>query len=153
MLSFRRATISDMLLYLEWRNEVSTRENSLSSELISEDTHQKWFYEKVNSSDCLMLLFESDNTPCGQVRLDLIDLDSYQISYSVAKDFRGLGLGKVILKIALDECRKNHLNDCKFIAHVTRNNFASIKTLESIGFQLDLKSESALLTYKIYKLF
>lgn len=49
MLTYKYATISDSDLYFGWVNDVLVRKNSLNTEAISLENHNKWFSNKINN--------------------------------------------------------------------------------------------------------
>jgi RimJ/RimL family protein N-acetyltransferase len=75
---------------------------------------------------------EFGGSPVGQVRYDL-DNDKWLISFYIDEPFRGLGLGKTILKKTMFLQNKKH-----FIAFVKEDNLASNKTFISLNFKLIL---------------
>ena len=127
-----RAVESDALLYWHWANEERVRECAFNQEFIDWDEHKKWFDDCINNKDIILVLIKSNFGSIGQVRFEQTDLGS-TISYSLAKQFRGLGLGKVILKKAIDYLQ----NELSFtlIGEVKYGNIASKKVFESLGFK------------------
>lgn len=103
MLSFRKATHADMMLYFEWANDEDVRRQSYHSDTISLESHKEWYYKKINDGNSLMLLFENEaRVPVGQVRFQKENEKVYVIGISVAKEFRGKGLAGTILLMASD---------------------------------------------------
>jgi UDP-2,4-diacetamido-2,4,6-trideoxy-beta-L-altropyranose hydrolase len=126
---------SDALLYWHWVNEKKVRENAFNQEFIDWKEHKKWFDRNLNNPNVIFLLIKSDCGPVGQVRFDRTGLN-YTISYSLAKQFRGFSLGKVLLKKAIDYLKKDlSFTFFTLIAEVKDGNISSKKIFEDLGFK------------------
>jgi RimJ/RimL family protein N-acetyltransferase len=79
------------------------------------------------------LLFELNGIAFGQVRFDLID-ENYEIDYSIDKQFRNKGLGSRMLKLAIDDLKKEQKAN-NIIGKVKNHNIASKKIFLQIGFK------------------
>lgn len=130
-LSVRRAKTTDCQLYWYWANDPIVRENAFNQQDISWEDHQAWFDNRLNDPDTILLLIESEIGPIGQVRFDY-SRSHYMVDYSIGKQFRGYGLGKVILAKAIDYLRKEQ--SFVLIGDVKANNLASIKVFKQLGF-------------------
>ena len=81
-------------------------------------------------------LFVEDHQLLGMVNIRL-ELNAYlsqyggHIGYSIAKNQRGKGYGKKMLKEALSICKEHHMHDVLLVA--ASDNFASIHTILSNG--------------------
>jgi len=139
-LTVRRAKATDCLLYWCWANDPVVRENAFNQQPIRWEDHQSWFEKRLNNPDTFMLLIECDFGPVGQVRFDRSD-SSFVIGYSIAKQFRGFGLGKSILKRAINCLRQE--KPITLIGDVKEANLPSRKVFKQLGF-----SESTLPTKK-----
>ena len=130
-LTMRRATEKDSQLYWHWANDPVVRENAFSQQTIGWEEHQKWFDQRLNDENTMLLLIESDFTPIGQVRFDRVG-SHFTIGYSIAKQFRGFGWGKKMLSKAIDYLRQQQA--FTIIGEVKDNNSASKRVLENLGF-------------------
>lgn len=131
----RYAEESDIDLYFQWVNEFYTRKNSVQSELINLENHQDWFRCKLQDEGCYLYVLEACSVAIGQVRFDLVSEVS-TVSFSLDVAFRGKGIGREQLRIAMlafiGDCQ-----DVKFInAVVKTDNIASNKIFSSFGFCL-----------------
>ena len=131
-LQVRRAKISDSLLYWHWANDPTVRSNAFNQHKIEWKDHQTWFNKSLTNFNTKLLLIESESGPVGQVRFNRSD-SSYIISYSIARQFRGLSLGQVVLKKAIDYLRQRDIST--LIGDVKENNLASIKIFNQLGFE------------------
>ena len=110
----------------------------MNQDQISWGIHKNWFYKKINSDASTLYLVESEETPIGQVRIDKIDGEA-QIDYLIARQFRGLGFGKEVLSMALNKYWLTW--NIKIVGLVKKNNVASRKIFESLGFEPILESD------------
>jgi RimJ/RimL family protein N-acetyltransferase len=140
-ISFRKAIENDMMLYFNWTNDTSVRENSYQSEPISLEDHQKWFYEKIKDESCFMIVFENHiGIAIGQVRILEQDKTVAVISISNDINHRGKGYASKMIKIATDEFLKKNPQIC-ISAYVKIENLASKKAFEKAGYELDVVLE------------
>jgi UDP-2,4-diacetamido-2,4,6-trideoxy-beta-L-altropyranose hydrolase len=130
-LSHRKATIADCGLYWHWANDPEVRRNAFNSALISWEKHQEWFATKLSDPNSILLIFESQYGPVAQIRLEG-DATRKTIGYSVARQYRGKGIGKKIISEAI-AFRPAFTNS--FIAEVKKENLASANIFERLGFQ------------------
>lgn len=134
MLSFRRATQADMMLYFEWANDEQVRRQSYHSDTISLEAHKEWYYKKINDRNCLMLLFENEaNVPVGQVRFQKENEKVYVIGVSLAKEFRGKGLAGTILLMASDHFLEI-FPGITIYAYIKISNTESMRSFAKAGF-------------------
>ena len=135
MIKFREASLNDLELYFKWANDQTVRQNSFKSEKIKEQDHDFWFKKKLLDPDCLMLVFYEELDKCiGQVIFQKQDSNSSVIGLSVDKKFRGKGYSKKIIVIASDFYQKQ-FNKMTIKAYIKKNNFLSVKTFISAGFE------------------
>lgn len=127
----RKATIEDAKTLFYWTNETVTRSNSFNSEPIPWDNHIKWLREKLETDkSCIYILQNSEiDCPLGQIRLDYND-NKWFISYSIDKQYRGKGLGFIILKLI-----KQEHPDLKLHGEVKPDNMVSTKAFIKAGFK------------------
>jgi RimJ/RimL family protein N-acetyltransferase len=130
----RHATLTDEDLLLEWANNPTTRRNSFSKARIASEEHHRWFCSRLrNVEGCLMLIVETSNgVPLGMVRFDK-EQDIWRINYSVAGPYRGRGLGRRILELALQRLAGRQ-EKCPVVGRVAATNLASHKIFRSLGF-------------------
>jgi ribosomal protein S18 acetylase RimI-like enzyme len=89
-----------------------------------------------------LLIYESQYGPVGQIRLDG-DSAQMTISYSVARQYRGHGIGK---KLVLELVASRPPLTKSFLAEVKKENIASISIFEKLRFQkADLQEKKAYL--------
>ena len=134
----RTATLGDAAVLLTWRNNPSTREFSLHSELILSDEHLEWLtarLERVQFEP--FFLFEADYKTIGMSRLDVVSgsVNKFEISILVDPNQYGKGVGTRILHMTCETFFSLH-PDYTIVASVHQHNFASQKLFTSAGFEL-----------------
>lgn len=133
-LTIRHAESEDEQLLLDWANDPDTRRNAFSSKQISSDEHHKWFQGRLGMREKYILYIGETNAgePCGQVRFEQAE-EKWEISYVVAPQYRGYGLGRVLLEAAIERLRAE-IGECLLVAQVKTENVASRKNFDALGF-------------------
>jgi UDP-2,4-diacetamido-2,4,6-trideoxy-beta-L-altropyranose hydrolase len=131
VLDFRDATMKDSARLLAWRNDAVTRENSIQTNLVSREEHDNWLSRVLCRPDCKLSIVESSGIPVGTVRLDL---SSKELSWTVAPEYRGIGLGKSLVEQAIMIYGPN------ITAKIKKQNVASIRIVEALGFKMQSQS-------------
>ncbi len=127
----RRATQSDCALFWHWVNDQEVRASAFSSDPIPWETHQLWFRRRLEDPGSTLYVIEAPIGPIGQVRFEKVD-GEYSISYSLGRQFRGVGLGKAMLQKAIDVFHSSQSGI--LTAEVKIENLASSKVFERLGF-------------------
>jgi RimJ/RimL family protein N-acetyltransferase len=136
-ISFRKANDSDMMLYFNWANDSSVRENSYQSNSISIENHQSWFLNKIIDSNCQMLVFENHlHQAIGQVRIQKNTDKTAIIGISNDCQHRGKGYAALMIEKATDLFLKEN-PQLIVNAYIKIENQASSKAFEKAGFVLE----------------
>ena len=147
----RIANESDVKSIFELSNEDDVRENSINSEQIQWNNHVKWFNNKLNDEDYLILIAEDENNQfVGQVRYELKN-NQADISISIAPDFRGLDLAAPMISDSAKFLFNNNENIEFILAYIKEINIPSIKAFEQAGyiyFQQEIINEEIFLVYR-----
>ena len=147
-LQFRPANTNDRDLLLEWANDPQVRQSSFGIEAVTNAEHDKWFQSRLNDANTRLWLFESGGVNCGMTRLERHG-DDATISYLLAASFRGKGLAVEMLRIALNEIKKIWPS-INVVAWSKPENHASIRSLESVGFQkMETQLDQLCFTFKV----
>ena len=133
---YRVANLDDSDLVLNWRNDPMVRKNSRERSMVSAETHNSWFVDRIRK--CVtepILIFSQDNQEVGFTRLDLIDSETgkFELSIAVGSEMRGKGYGSTILSMTVDAARQM-TNAREITGNVRTDNYASIKLFEKAGF-------------------
>jgi len=133
----RTATLDDAPVLLTWRNNPSSREFSLHSELIPIDEHLKWFSARLQRVQFEpFFLFAEDHKVIGMSRLDLVSGadKKYEISILVDPNQYGKGIGTRILNMTC-EAFFSFYPDKIILAKVHEHNLISQKLFANAGFE------------------
>jgi RimJ/RimL family protein N-acetyltransferase len=98
----------------------------------------------LRSADRSLFIVEESGTPVGTVRIDSLPDGQKDLSWTIAPERRGTGIGKQAVKKALDEHP-----DCAFVARIKATNSASVKIAEHAGFHLR-REEDGVLFFSTY---
>ncbi len=102
-LRLRRATKNDCQLLWEWANDPEVRSVSFSTDPIPWERHLQWFNAKLEDPRAVLYLaIDPEGTPIGHVRYQ-IEGERAAVSISLAKSWRGKGLGRAILAMATED--------------------------------------------------
>jgi RimJ/RimL family protein N-acetyltransferase len=151
LLQLRKIVESDAQLIFEWANDDDVRNNAISTHKIKWEDHISWFYKKLQSPNTFMFIGFLQNEPVGQIRFDKENED-YMIDYSIAKNHRGKGLGKDIVKAGIKILSETIDKPFAVIAQVKEENIASIKVFTRLHFTKTVafsKNNSTLGYYKL----
>lgn len=142
----RTARAADEDLLLKWANDALVRSNAFDSHLITPEEHHRFFTARLADHErCLFLVAETESgVPLGQVRFDRRG-DIWVISYSVAPQFRGRGLGKAILQEAIKLMQPGTI----VVGEVLAENLASHRVFRSLGFE-SMPGRPGATRYEIY---
>ena len=144
-LALREVISTDEDLLLIWTNDPEVRKGSFNSHRITKDEHRIWFDKKFKDPNVLMWIFEVNNLPGGLVRLER-DNDEIVLSYQIASQYRGKGLGTKMLEMAMNEM-ENHWQNIKVMAYTVPGNIASVKSMEKVGFCLESTSDEKIVMF------
>ncbi len=150
--SIREANINDCNLTFLWTNHPNTRQFSFNKENIEWEDHLNWFNKKLQSLSCFYLLLELNNILVGSIRFDILDKIA-TISYLVAPDYHGLGIGNILFRKGLIALEKKYsMNELDIIqGFVFKGNIPSIKTFERFNFKQQINQDTLLFTKQFTK--
>jgi UDP-2,4-diacetamido-2,4,6-trideoxy-beta-L-altropyranose hydrolase len=131
-LRLRRVEESDCRLLWEWVNDPLVRSASFSTEQISWDNHVSWFHGKLADHNSAQYVVEAGSRPVGQVRFQ-IEGGSAVVSVSLASEFRGKGLGAVVVAMATEDLFRT-TPVTRADAFVKPGNTASLRLFNRAGF-------------------
>lgn len=158
----RRASMQDAELLFQWKNDKATIENSITKRGVTMEEHLKWLQNVIDSTQRQLFILDVDGVSVGQLRLDMevlagkekIDEEkeattteiqknkgavTAEISYGLGAEFRGKGLGKVLLEQA--ETLAEIFAISELTAEVLPHNIASQKLFKSLGFVEEKKED------------
>jgi RimJ/RimL family protein N-acetyltransferase len=124
----RAATEDDAEQLLIWRNDPTTRANSLDTELVSLEVHARWLASVLNNPSRELLVAELDGEAVGTVRIDYLEANC-ELSWTVAPEWRQRGLGKTMLAMAMNRAPRRLVE-----AKIKPDNTASEQIVRHLGF-------------------
>lgn len=139
----RPATSDDMMRLLTWANDPAVRAASYNSGQIGFEEHKRWFESKINDENCSIYILTDGRSDYGQVRGDRKD-GKVEIDYSVDSNYRGRGYGRLMLKLFAGE-----YSDTLLYAEVKKDNSASRKVFESLGYRGESREDHICYTLKV----
>ncbi len=128
-ISIREVEADDCKLLFSWANEAGVRMNATSTYPIEWNEHVNWFSKILLEEESRLFILDRSGKPAGQARFDLNE-GHYIIDYSVDKNFRGQGFGKIMLEKSM-----NLIGKAKFKAIVKTENLTSIAVFNSLNFE------------------
>ncbi|MDP4269562.1 MAG: bifunctional UDP-2,4-diacetamido-2,4,6-trideoxy-beta-L-altropyranose hydrolase/GNAT family N-acetyltransferase [Bacteroidota bacterium] len=135
LITLNQATSNDLMPLFYLANDPVVRANSFSTEEIKLSEHTAWFNRILQSKDTLLVLARIQDEPLGQVRFDRKE-EGVVTSISISSDFRGWGLGDILLRKALSYVKSHWPETSLVIAYVKSTNIASQRIFEKAGYQL-----------------
>jgi len=136
LLRLERASPRDSTMLWEWANEPAVRRFSFNSDPIAWETHEQWFAQKLSDpNSSILIAYDADDQPVGQIRFDCREGDVLQVSASVPSGRRGRGYGRELIAEGLRQVsamfpgRQAH-------ALIKRDNVASLCAFRSAGFAM-----------------
>ena len=130
----RRANIDDMMLFFDWVNEKTVRQNSFSTNIINIDNHKAWFEKSLKNKDRYIYVLMKDDLPLGQIRFDVSNEEA-EIDYSIDRSYRNKGLGNLIISLGIEQISKDCKRVKKIVARVKETNVYSQKCFLKNGFE------------------
>ena len=128
----REVRSMDRDLLYKWVNDPIVRQSAFNTDEINYEEHCNWFTRCLQKEDVKIYILIENGMPVGQVRLN-IEKGEALIDYSIASEYRGRGLGYVIIELISEKvkCMKN-VNS--LVAHVKAANVSSQKVFLKNGF-------------------
>jgi len=130
-LTLRAVTADDSNILLKWRNDKMTRQASIDTNIINQQDHEAWLKKALSNDKRELYIAEISNTPVATSRIDTLDQHHAEISWTVSPDYRGRGVGKILVQKSM-RLKKN----ITFIAKIKKENAASFSIAKSVGMDL-----------------
>jgi UDP-2,4-diacetamido-2,4,6-trideoxy-beta-L-altropyranose hydrolase len=138
MLTIRKAQKDDAEFFYNLRFSDEVIAASFTKVRPSLQEHIKWFNEKLNSQNVIMLIASEQGKSIGYLRYNLSGYHA-EISIALAPEVRGKGLGQKLLNEGESWMKKN--TEVKVLtAKVLPGNTSSLKMFEAQGFTNKLTS-------------
>jgi UDP-2,4-diacetamido-2,4,6-trideoxy-beta-L-altropyranose hydrolase len=134
--NLRKAVETDCKLFFDWANDPIVRKNSINKEPIKWEDHEKWFYQKLKNKNTHLFLFSIENDLFGQLRFDKVQ-DYWLISFSLDKNYRGMGLAEVMVHKSMVEMKRIINSSFVLKAQVWDQNIASANIFKNLNFKME----------------
>jgi UDP-2,4-diacetamido-2,4,6-trideoxy-beta-L-altropyranose hydrolase len=138
-IDIRAARQDDSRNLYEWRNHPSVRAGSRNSELITWESHERWFASVTNAPDRLLLLGHQSGVPLGVVRFDIQGTEAEVSIYRVPGCLLP-GRGKNLLKRAEHWISAHRPDVLTIRAHILEANERSRNLFSEAGYKLEFSS-------------
>lgn len=127
----------DFEVLFKWRNDEVVIGNSRDGKGKSLEEFTTWFETNMNNENSYLFILEEENNYIGQINFEIVNGESI-INYSVDKDFRNKGFGKLLVKY-IEEFIYDNL-ECvkKIVAYIKATNIESISIFESLGYTREI---------------
>jgi UDP-2,4-diacetamido-2,4,6-trideoxy-beta-L-altropyranose hydrolase len=132
-LHLRRATMADCKPLWELASDPTVRALAFSPAAIPWQDHVAWFESKMQTPTCHILIGEAQGQIAGQVRVDERPDGSGEIDVSVARQWRGAGVGSRLIDLAVREIFAS-TGIPRIDAYILPKNIASMRTFQNAGF-------------------
>ena len=142
VLNLRPANLSDMWFLFDLRNHPAVRKYSNNTDEIDPKNHQKWFEAVLLDRSKQIFIADRGGQLVGMVRFEKVD-NTYLMSWAVSPEVHGQGMGKDMLKNAVEL-----MAGCQLAAEIKEDNLASIKIAEFVGMMRVKKIKDTLLYQK-----
>ena len=139
-LKLRRATMKDLDILFDWRNNMQTRIASCNTADIKMGEHKRWLSNSIKNINRQLFIAEKDGIPVGTIRADLSN-GVYELSWTVSPDARKQGIGKQMVSSFINRIKG------LIIAEIKEDNIASKRIAEYVGMKFDHK-ENGMIYYK-----
>jgi UDP-2,4-diacetamido-2,4,6-trideoxy-beta-L-altropyranose hydrolase len=134
-LDIRDVTQADLMLLLEWANDKEVRKNSFNPNQITIEAHTSWFNAVLEDEQTLLYIITANGKPAAHIRFN-IHSGTAVISYLVSAEFRGQGLGHLILLKGINKLKHQRPELNLVQGLVQQENIASVRAFVKAGFRL-----------------
>ena len=132
-IKLKRVEKHDKLLIYSWFNELENIKLKIKTKhKISIREHNIWFNKMLHSKKKRFWLIITKNKIAGQIRLDLIDKDIFEVDIFIIKNLRGLNIASNGLALAEKKLKKGSA----IISTVKKNNKRSLVFFKNCNYHI-----------------
>ena len=136
-ITLRPATMNDVDIILEWRNDPQTRKASHNTDEVQLDDHISWLSLTLSNPNRKLYVAEENGSPVGTVRADFSG-NVWELSWTVSPRARGRRVGKRMVA----ELAKQISEPIR--AEVKKANISSALIAEHAGMEFEREIEGIL---------
>ncbi|MBL8616171.1 MAG: UDP-2,4-diacetamido-2,4,6-trideoxy-beta-L-altropyranose hydrolase [Deltaproteobacteria bacterium] len=129
-LQLRPASMEDAATLFSWANDPAARAASVHSAPVPWEGHLAWLQARVDSPQHAIFILEHEGAPAGVVRF-ADEGARWRLSYSLAPEARGRGLGRALVQRGLLAIAGK--GPTAVLAEVKADNIASLLTFRRLG--------------------
>ncbi len=134
-IELKPAEMKDANLLFQWRNDFETKKASIDMNDVTVQQHKQWLTMAISDPDNHLFIawqqIEKNGLQAvGTVRANYDGNNTYELSWTVAPEVRGQGIGKVIVGMLADKYSNGNIK-----AKVKSYNEGSMKIAESVGME------------------
>ena len=123
---------------LIWRNDELTGKMSINGGIVKKEDHYSYMDKMSKNNNREQFIFIHDNKKIGTIRIDKLNDEFVEFSYTINPKYRGNGYGSLMMKLYLFD------KVGKYRCEIKPENIGSIKMVEKNGFQYKYKKEEIL---------
>lgn len=123
---------------LIWRNDELTRKMSINGGIVNKEDHYSYMDKMSKNNNREQFIFIHDNKKIGTIRIDKLNDEFVEFSYTINPKYRGNGYGSLMMKLFLFD------KVGKYRCEIKPENIGSIRMVEKNGFQYKYKKEEIL---------
>ena len=123
---------------LIWRNDELTRKMSINGGIVNKEDHYSYMDKMSKNNNREQFIFIHDNKKIGTIRIDKLNDEFVEFSYTINPKYRGNGYGSLMMKLYLFD------KVGKYRCEIKPENIGSIRMVEKNGFQYKYKKEEVL---------
>lgn len=133
----RKVNKEDIDLLFNWVNDQDVRKNSMQTTIISYDDHVQWFNAKIQAVDSDLFIYHNGTINIGHIRIDF-HINYANINFNIDKNYRRMGHGTKMLKLAEEYLLKERSDITKLQAIVKKENKTSQSCFLKLGYNMDM---------------
>src|SRR5690554_957396 len=133
----RKATKEDVKTTYQWASNREIRRFSFNQKEIDWESHEDWFYKKINEEDCEYYILLEKETPIGSIRFDVQNKEAATVNYLIEPRFHGKGFGKLIVVLGLEKLKISRPEVIAVCGLVLNKNLPSLKIFSALDFSVE----------------
>jgi RimJ/RimL family protein N-acetyltransferase len=132
--TLREVSRGDAYVLWVWANDPLTRQAALDTHTIAWEEHRAWLAQRIGSSTArIWLAVDETDRLLGCIRFETTDdWETAKLSYTVAPDVRGRGVGRRIVETGTGRIQIEHRR-VRIVADVRTANIPSIRIFRALA--------------------